>query len=295
MNSKTTNYQSRTQIASLLEQGKQNALIYLERNRAGQQLSLLDENNLFLCLKDIQTKLNLEKIPRRIECYDISHISGKFVYGSMVTFIDGQPAKKFYKLFKTKDQNDDFANHREVLLRRLKRYFDNVAMVSTNQQLSNQKFQIESDLSAAHPWALPDLLIVDGGKGQLSSDLSILRQFGLEERVPVCGLAKRIEEIFLPEQAEPILFKGQTLFLLQRIRDEAHRFAITANRQARLKTASISELDEISGLGLKTKQKLLRTFGSVKNLVENLEKNPMLVHEAVGEKITQKLREKFSF
>jgi excinuclease ABC subunit C len=214
------------QIAELLEQGKQNALIYLDRRRVEQRLSLLDENNLFICLKELQDRLNLPKLPRRIECYDISHLSGTFVYGSMITFIDGRPAKKFYKLFKTKNQkNDDFANHREVLTRRLQRCVDSLEMVDNNPKTQNQTTDSEMEkdpnknmdkalsLSAqiGQSWVLPDLLIVDGGKGQLSSDYSVLQDFGLTGVVPIVSIAKRIEEIFLPESAEPEIFTGQTL------------------------------------------------------------------------------------
>lgn len=266
------------QIADLLLQGKQNALIYLDRRRVEERLSLLDENNLFICLKELQDRLGLAKLPRRIECYDISHLSGTFVYGSMITFIDGRPAKKFYKLFKTKNQkNDDFANHREVLTRRLQRYVDSLNMTD----------------DIGNSWVLPDLLIIDGGKGQLSSDYSVLVDFNLENSVPICSIAKRIEEIFSPHKEEPDIFTGQTLFLLQRIRDEAHRFAITANREARLKTASKSELDEIPGIGPITQRKLLQTFGSVKGIIETMDQNPMLLHELVGQKIVEKLKQRY--
>jgi excinuclease ABC subunit C len=266
------------QIADLLLQGKQNALIYLDRRRVEERLSLLDENNLFLCLKELQDRLGLSKLPRRIECYDISHLSGTFVYGSMITFIDGRPAKKFYKLFKTKNQkNDDFANHREVLTRRLQRYVDSLKMTE----------------DVGNSWVLPDLLIIDGGKGQLSSDYSVLVDFNLENTVPICSIAKRIEEIFTPHKEEPDIFSGQTLFLLQRIRDEAHRFAITANREARLKTASKSELDEIPGIGPKTQRKLLQTFGSIKGILETMDQNPMLIHELVGKNIVEKLKQRY--
>ncbi|GAB4148290.1 MAG: hypothetical protein OHK0017_10950 [Patescibacteria group bacterium] len=290
------------QLAAILEQGRQNALIYLNRKRTEQKLSILDENNLFVCLKEIQDTLNLSRIPRRIECYDISHISGKYVYGSMVTFVDGQPAKKLYKLFKTKDRNDDFANHREVLTRRLNRYIESLQQAHNNQKILREKtgkadidpsLTTDGKLVQNHPWALPDLFIIDGGKGQLSSDFQVLQQFDLLSQTNICSIAKRIEEIFVPDKTEPYIFQGQTLFLLQRIRDEAHRFAITANREARLKTASSSELDEIPGIGPKTKLKLLQTFGSVKNVIKTMDENPMLLHEAVGQRVIDLLKKRF--
>jgi len=268
-------------INSVLEQAKQNALIYLERNQLGQKLSIFEENNIFKAIVDLQEKLHLKNRPRRIECYDISHISGKFVYGSMVVFIDGLPMKKYYRLFKCPDKNDDFANHREVLSRRLQRALD-------------------MDLTTDKAWQLPDLIIVDGGKGQLSSDLDILDIFrgsfqtkNLEFKTEICSLAKKEEEVFLPYLSESVRVTGNTRFLVQRIRDEAHRFAITNNRNARLKTASKSKLDEVSGIGPKTKQKLLSIFGSVSGIVDQLFKNPEMLYEAVGQKVTEKLKAYF--
>lgn len=267
-------------INSVLEQGKQNALVYLERNQLGQKLSIFEENNIFKAVVDLQQKLDLKKRPRRIECYDISHISGKFVYGSMVVFIDGLPTKKYYRLFKCPERNDDFANHKEVLSRRLKRALE------LNLEKPNKA------------WQLPDLIIVDGGKGQLSSDMSVLDEFrsqfverNLPFEVEICGLAKKEEEVFLPYLSESVRVSGSTRFLIQRIRDEAHRFAITNNRNARLKTASKSKLDDINGIGPKTKQKLLSIFGSVSSIVDQLYKNPEIMYEAVGAKVTEKLKQ----
>jgi len=282
------------EISDLMEQGKNNALVYLARNKLGQKLSLFEENNLYKTLLDLQKMLGLKAVPRRIECYDISHLSGTFVYGSMVTFIDGRPAKKFYRLFKCTDKNDDFANHREVLTRRFTRY--------ENQQktLENADQKKDSDKG----WDLPDLIIVDGGKGQLSADNDVLIQFGLVGKIALCGLAKKEEEVFvmdeknvdttLPRGVEGgLLASGQVKFLIQRIRDEAHRFAITNNRNARLKTASKSQLDEITGIGEKTKKKLLTAFGSIPSIVEQVDKNPELVTELVGEAMFKKIQSFF--
>ncbi|MEM1312028.1 MAG: hypothetical protein AAGF07_01030 [Patescibacteria group bacterium] len=280
--------QNQESISGLMNQGVQNAFVYLQRNKLGQQLSIFEENNLFSTVVDLQNKLGLKDLPRQIECYDISHISGKFVYGSMVTFYDGRPQKKMYKLFKTKEQNNDFENLKEVLKRRFQRAID--------WELENQK----SPKDKPNPWKLADLIIVDGGKGQLSSDLEVLEEFkkqfkshGLDFQVEICSLAKREEELFLPYKSEPIIVEGKTRFLIQRIRDEAHRFAITNNRKARLKTIKRSQLDEIAGIGQVTKEKLLKTFGSVENLITSLDRNPELVYELVGKNITQKLKAHF--
>ena len=283
---KNTVKENKAKIGELMEQGKQNAVIYLERNRLGQRLSIFEENNLFKTVVDIKESLSLEKIPRRMECYDISHLGGKFVYGSMVTFVDGRPAKKFYKLFKTTERNDDFANHAEVLRRRFERCL---------------KWLVEHEGdNAKNPWKLPDLIVVDGGKGQLSADEVIVEEYKMrfgEENLPfdveLCALAKREEEVFRPNVPGSVILEGDQMFLIQRIRDEAHRFAITNNRKARLRQIQKSELDEIPGVGPKTKQRLLQTFGSVQAVGQALFTNQELVYELVGENVTKKLKQHF--
>ncbi len=279
--SKNIFHKNKEKIRELMEMGIQNAHIYLQRNELGQKLNIFEENNLFTSIVEIQNSLGLEQIPRRIECYDISHLSGTHVYGSMVVFIDGRPSKKNYRLFKTKEQNNDFENHKEVLRRRFERCL---------------KYMLEQNDSQKNPWKLPDLIIVDGGKGQLSSDLEILSEYkskfsdaGLDFNVEICALAKKEEEIFLPTNPNSVILKGGAMFMVQRIRDEAHRFAITNNRNSRLKLAQKSILDEIPGVGSVTKKKLLETFGSKQNIISQLESNKELFYELVGEKLTQKL------
>lgn len=286
--SKYTGDVNKEEINKLQKHNTLNAYNYLVRNNNQERLNLFEENNLYKNLLELKQKLQLTKVPRRIECYDISHISGKFVYGSMVSFLDGRPAKKWYRLFKTKDQNNDFANMQEVLTRRIGRYFDSRAA----------KTKV-----AEQGWDKPDLIIIDGGKGQLSSVMKAVEDIlaGLTDEqkgeykfdTEFCSLAKKEELIFLPGDPEPIALDGQTRFMIQRIRDEAHRFAITNNRNARLKTASKSELDDIKGIGKVTKQKALKTFGSVKGLVEALDKNQELVIETLGQKTTTLLKKHY--
>jgi excinuclease ABC subunit C len=282
---RTPSGQNLEALNSLLEDGRQNALVYLQRNSLGQRLSQFEENNLFKAVVSLQRTLGLQKVPRRIECYDISHLQGKYVYGSMVTFVDGRAAKKFYRLFKCPERNDDFANHKEVLTRRLTRYLKN---------------------PEDKGWQLPDMIIVDGGKGQLSSDWQVLSEFGLQDKIALVSLAKKEEEVFtpfhldipgfvIPQTAKlgsegGVIVQGDGYFLLQRIRDEAHRFAITNNRNARLKEASKSALDDLQGVGEKSKQKILVTFGSFQAFVEALDKNPELVAELLGNSLTEKLK-----
>ncbi len=280
--------QNQKEIQGLIEQGLHNSQVYLERNFLGQKLAFFDENQVFGSVINLGKFLQLKKIPRRIECYDISHLQGKFVYGSMVVFIDGRPVNKYYRLFKCKEQNNDFENHREVLARRLKHGLDNLNPENSKPDAG---------------WNLPDLIIVDGGKGQLSSDYKILQDFALTNSVAMVSIAKREEEIFCSDmdsfanyflgQQGGLLLEGELKFLCQRIRDEAHRFAIKNNRLARLKTVQKSQLDDIEGIGPKIKQKLLMEFVSLQNLVSNLYDNPELVIELVGEKVFNKLKEKF--
>lgn len=296
--SKNTFKNNKEEISNLLQQGSLNAQVYLQRHAQGQVLSILEENNLYSYLVELQKALSLTKVPRRIECYDISHLAGTDVYGSMVTFIDGRSQTGLYRLFRTKQQNNDFENHKEVLNRRFSRALE---LVSRDSDV-----RTKTDIA----WELPDLVIVDGGKGQLSSDYSVLVEWkqrfedmGYEFPVEICGLAKREEELFVPDMSSithakrgsenGVIMEGGALFLVQRIRDEAHRFAITNNRKARLKKAHLSELDGIKGVGPKSKESLLKTFGSVRGIVEALDDNQELVRELVGQSVLSKLKTHF--
>ncbi len=194
----------------------------------------------------LQKDLNLPQPPKRIECFDISNIQGTDAVASMVCFVNGKPKKSEYRKYKiqSKDTPDDFAMMREVITRRYAR-------------LQKEK----------RP--LPELIVVDGGKGQLSSAVSALRSLSIEDQ-PIIGLAKRLEEIFFPglSDAQMLPKSSASLKLLQQIRDEAHRFAITFHRQRRKKRTISSELDRIPGIGARRREKLLKIFGSVKSIKE---------------------------
>lgn len=198
-------------------------------------------------LKNLQERLKLPKLPQRMECYDISHISGTNKVASMVVFKNGKPDKKSYRKFKIKTVkgSNDFACLEETLNRRLLR------LVKHDGSSFDEK---------------PDLIIIDGGKGQLSSTYPLLEKYGLD--IPMISLAKRIEEVFVPSSHVPILLRYDSveLKLLQRIRDEAHRFAITFHRNLRTKKQTESSLEEIKGLGKKKTQELLKAFGSTENV-----------------------------
>ncbi len=219
---------------------------------------LADSGKTQAALEELQEELNLPAPPRRIECYDISNTQGTNSVGSMVVFADGRPATKEYRRFKirTVEGADDFASMAEVLRRRFKK-----ATAPAERGDSKTK-------TAA--WRnLPDLLIVDGGKGQLHAALDVMRDLGVEQ-VPAAGLAKRNEELFVKDMSDPIILPrtSQALFLVQRVRDEAHRFAITYHRRLRQKRSVQSSLDAVPGVGPKRKKALLRKFGSVKAVRE---------------------------
>jgi excinuclease ABC subunit C len=206
-------------------------------------------------LADLQNALNLTEPPNRIECYDISNTQGTASVGSMVVFEQGVPSKKLYRRFniKTVIGPDDFASMEEVLRRRFQRW-----------QIAQESNDPGRKVDKAFDF-LPDLLVVDGGRGQLNRALAVLDSFDLRERVPAIGQAKQQEEIYMPTRSQPLLLprQSQGLYLLQRIRDEAHRFAITAHRKRRSRAALASALDSIPGIGPARRKALLGIFGSL--------------------------------
>jgi len=233
----------------LAELAARNAADALEQERVRW---LADRGKTDMALKELQDALGLEGPPKRIECYDVSHVQGTSVVSSMVVFEDGRAAKSQYRRFRAKvqDRNDDFANMRETLRRRFAR-------------------GTRADEVTGATWALPDLVILDGGKGQLSAGLAALADAG-RLQIPIVALAKEREELFRPDQHAPIVLPrtSQGLYLVQRIRDEAHRFAVTYHQNVRSKRAVRSILDDVSGVGPTKKRALLRTFGSVRGLRE---------------------------
>ena len=245
--------------------GRKRELVRMAAENAAETLAhlqaqwMIDESKGLAALTELQEYLSLEGPPARIECYDISDIQGMAATGSMVVFVKGVPRKSDYRRFKirTVEGADDYAMMREVLRRRFKR-----AQEGNKGELTGTK--------EAEPWALiPDLIIVDGGKGQLNAALEVLKEYGLED-LPVVGLAKEREEIFVPGRPEPITLPrgSQGLFLVQRIRDEAHRFAIGYHRRLRRKGGLASTLEEIPGIGPKRRRSLLKRFASIEAIRE---------------------------
>jgi excinuclease ABC subunit C len=220
-------------------------------------------------VQSLQRDLRLAVPPRRIECFDISNIQGSDTVASMVVFVDAKSRKSEYRKFKIRSVEgpNDFASMREVVERRYTRLVE------------------ESGV-------MPDLIMVDGGKGQLSSAVQILQQLGLSS-IPIIGLAKRLEEVFMPEASEPLTIPrtSSSLRLLQQVRDEAHRFAITYHRKLRSKRILNTELDLIKGIGKTRAKELLEAFGSVQGVKFATEEQ---IGEIVGTKLAGEIKEYFS-
>ena len=229
----------------LVEMTQKSAQQNLEQHRVRW---LNDEQRTTMALSELADALGLDRLPRRIECFDVSNLHGTNAVASMVVFEQAKPKKSDYRRFQIKSVEgpNDFAMLQEAIRRRYRR--------ALNEE------QTES-------WrSLPDLIIVDGGKGQLNAACEVLRELGLN--LAIAALAKEHEELFLPDRPDPILLPrdSQALYLVQRIRDEAHRFAITFHRKRRTKSTIASVLDEIPGIGPRRRRALLREFGSVEGI-----------------------------
>ena len=213
-----------------------------------------DHNSRARALNELQQHLGLAEAPLRIECFDMSHLSGQDYVGSMVVLEDGLPKKADYRRFRirTVAGNDDFAAMHEVLTRRLNGYLE--------QRVRPVE---ERDGRFSYP---PQLLLVDGGKGQLGVAVRVLRELGLDDEIPAAALAKQFEEVFVPERAEPVQVPRQSeaLYMLQRIRDESHRFAVSYHRDLRGKRMTRSALDGIAGLGPVRTKRLAKEMGGVR-------------------------------
>jgi excinuclease ABC subunit C len=294
----------------LVKLGVANAQEYLSKWLSDQAGHLDKINQALEGLKDI---LKLPDIPRRIECYDISNIQGTNAVGSMVVFKNGLPAKSEYRKFKikTKQTPDDFAMMKEMLTRRLARSIPSFSRRGVREAdgvvgVSSARLQPPPPASRGTPpwqgerlrdWPIPDLIVIDGGKGQLGIASETISAKGgsafgghnSKFLIPVIGLAKRIEEIFIPGKSDPIILPHDdpTLQLLQRLRDEAHRFGITFHRDLRSKQAVRSALDDIPGIGPKTKKLLKARFGTIGNIKKTTADE---LAKVVGEKLAETIK-----
>ncbi len=274
--------------AKLISMVKANARLMLEELK----LAKLKKEFTVPSLEALKRDLNLKKSPKKIECFDISHIQGTDTVASMVVFRDAKPRKSEYRKFKIRSVSnetgtpDDFLSMREVIHRRYKRLLEENT-------------------------PLPDLIIIDGGKGQLSSAVTVLQSIGIKilndsssdnsgsnkNSLSVIGLAKRLEEVYIPNISDPLNIPKTSsgIRLIQRIRDEAHRFAVTFHRSLRDKRTLTSELTAIPGIGEKTSNKLLTEFGSIENIKNIIETSPSDIENIAGKKTLNSLKKYFEF
>lgn len=253
-------------VIKVPQRGKKKELVEMAASNARDTLGTLrqqwaaDRSKHVEAMNLLQNALELPAPPSRIEGYDISHTQGRQTVGSMVVFVQGVPRKSDYRRFNVRTAtNDDVGAMREVLIRRFRRYKDSMAGELTDPaQIGRMKKETAWSL-------LPDLLLVDGGKGQLAMAQQVLEQFDLEEEVPLAALAKREEELFVPDRDQSVRLppRSEALYLVQRVRDEAHRFANEAHRRRRVKVGTASILDGIPGVGPKRRKILLDHFGSL--------------------------------
>ncbi len=241
----------------LIKMAQENAIEALHMMKAQWEADSVKQEQ---ALAELQTALNLPRVPNRIECYDISTTQGTAIVASRVVFVRGTPRKSEYRKFNIRtvmhEGSDDYQSMREALTRRFTRYIDSAA---------NPVVTTPAKVDQNETWRLlPDLLLIDGGKGQLNVAVEVLKQFNLLDKVPVVSLAKQQEELFLPGRSKSILLPrtSQALYLVQRVRDEAHRFAITSHRQRRNKIGMASKLEAIPGIGPAKRKQLLKAFGN---------------------------------
>jgi excinuclease ABC subunit C len=234
-----------------------------------EEIKKKSEDKLRIALEEAKILFNLPNIPRIIEGFDISNIEGKDATGSMVYFLEGKPYNKYYRHFKirSKASPDDVAMMKEVIKRRY-------------SMLLEKNYE------------LPDLILVDGGKGQVNAGVSVLKELGLDG-IPIIGLAKKFEEIYIQNQKKPIILSNNSplLELFQRVRDEAHRFAVKLHKKQRVKRITGSVLDNIKGIGPVNRNKLLTHFGSVANIKKaSLEELTQVVGTNLAQTIIKELK-----
>ena len=272
------------------QRGDKRALLETVTRNAGEEFTrhrmrrASDHNTRSRALTELQEALDLPEAPLRIECYDMAHLQGTDYVGSMVVLEDGLPNKREYRRFNVNvPGNDDYGAMEEVLTRRLQAYVDERDRPVDERGERPGKF--------AYP---PQLLVVDGGKGQLNVAKRVVDELGLTDEIPVAALAKQFEQVYLPGRSEPVeVARGsEALFMLQRIRDEAHRFANTFHRERRSKRMTRSALDDIPGLGEVRRKKLVKAMGGV-NAVKRADLDELRSHSFLPDKVAEAIYDKF--
>lgn len=285
----------------LLETVTRNATEAFNRHRLKRAS---DHNTRSRALTELQDALDLPEAPLRIECYDMAHLQGTDYVGSMVVLEDGLPAKREYRRFKVNgvggeavgSGSDDYAAMAEVVRRRLQAYLDDRdrpidERTGPDDEDQPSKRRERSPGKFAYP---PQLLLVDGGKGQVSATQAVVEELGLADEIPVAGLAKRFEQVYVPGRSEPVEIPrgSDALFMLQRIRDEAHRFANTFHGERRSKRMTVSALDGIPGLGDVRKKKLTKAMGGVR-AVKAASLDELKSHSFLPDAVAEAIHDKF--
>jgi excinuclease ABC subunit C len=260
------------------QRGDKRTLLETVARNAGQTLALhktrraSDLTTRNQALEELREALELPEAPLRIECYDISHLQGSEIVASMVVFEDGLARKSEYRRFVIRGQqgSDDVRAMHEVITRRFRRLLDEQAtsVPSTEVDGAHGPMLVDPETGRPRKFAYaPGLVVVDGGAPQVAAAVRALDELGIDD-VPVCGLAKRLEEVWMPGQADPVILprSSEGLYLLQRVRDEAHRFAIAHHRSRRSKSMVESALDDVPGLGEVRRKTLMKHFGSLRKL-----------------------------
>jgi excinuclease ABC subunit C len=278
------------------KRGNKKNLIKMAQENASESLRLMraqyeaDTTKHEEAIAELQEALDLPEPPTRIECYDISTTQGTAITASRVVFVQGVPRKSEYRRFNirsvTHGGSDDYQSMREALTRRFSRWQTTRANSDILPNGNDKDFTWKM---------LPDLLLIDGGKGQLNVAIEVLKEFGLYDVVPVAGLAKQFEELHLPGRAQPVLLdrRSEALFLVQRVRDEAHRFAVTSHRKRRRKQGMSSKLEQVPGIGPKKRKALLKHFDHSIDAIKRANAEDLMqvsgINEALAEAIIMHL------
>jgi excinuclease ABC subunit C len=285
---------SKVQI-TVPKRGNKRDLVKMAQENADEALRMMkaqweaDQTKQEQGMGELQEALDLPRIPNRIECFDISTTQGTAIVASRVMFVQGSPRKSEYRKFNirsvTHSGPDDYQSMREALTRRFGRYVN--AVENPTPSLPGKPDRDET-------WRLlPDLLLIDGGKGQLGVAVEVLAEFNLTDRVPVAALAKQFEELFLPGNSQSIILprQSQALYLVQRVRDEAHRFAITSHRQRRQKIGMASTLETIPGIGPKKRKALLKAFDNSIDAIRKADVDQLMTVPGITLELAETIKE----